>query len=214
MKIGVLGTGDVGRTLGSAFASLGHEVRMGARSAANETAAAWARDAGAGASAGDFAEAAGFGEVIVLATLGAAAEAVIEAAGPERLRGKVVLDATNPLDSSGGMPPTLFVGHTDSLGERVQRRAPDSHVVKAFNPVGHAHMFRPDFPGGPPDMFICGDGHAAKRQAGAILKDFGWGVVDLGGIEASRYLEPMCMVWVLHAIRSGGGNHAFKLLRR
>jgi hypothetical protein len=134
-------------------------------------------------------------------------------AGPERLRGKVLIDATNPLDYSKGSP-ALAVGHTDSGGEQVQRLLPDALVVKAFNTVGHAHMFRPTFPGGPPDMFICGNHEEAKRKVEGILKEFGWGVVDLGGIEASRYLEPMCMAWVLYGVRTNTWNHAFKLLRK
>jgi predicted dinucleotide-binding enzyme len=211
MRIAILGTGDVGRTLGAAFLALGHDVKMGAREATNERARAWAAENGAKASAGTFADAAGFGEIIVLASLGVANPQVIEAAGPERLRGKVLIDATNPLDFSSGAP-ALAVGHTDSGGEQVQRLAPGARVVKAFNTVGHGAMFRPDIAGGPPDMFVCGNDEEAKRQVGAILRDFGWGVIDIGGIEASRYLEPICMVWVLHGFRTNTWKHAFKLL--
>jgi hypothetical protein len=213
MKIGVLGSGDVGKSLGKAFVTLGHEVKMGSRGAANEKAVAWAREMGPRASTGTFADAASFGELVVLATLGAAAPEALRMAGPERLRGKVLIDATNPLDYSKGSP-ALAVGHTDSGGEQVQRLLPDAHVVKAFNTVGHAHMFCPTFPGGPPDMFICGNHEEAKRKVEGILKEFGWGVVDLGGIEASRYLEPMCMAWVLYGVRTNTWNHAFKLLRK
>jgi hypothetical protein len=214
MRIGVLGTGDVGRTLGSAFIALGHEAKMGSRSAAGEKASAWAREAGPRASAGSFAEAASHGEVVVLATLGVANESVLRAAGPANLAGKLVLDTTNPLDFSKGFPPRLALAGNDSGGEQVQRLVPGARVVKVFNTVGHAHMFRPSFPGGPPDMFICGADEGAKRQVEALLRDFGWGTVDLGGIESSRYLEAMCMVWVLHGARSGSWNHAFKLLRK
>jgi len=214
MRVGILGTGEVGKTLGKAFVALGHEVKMGSREATNEKALAWAREAGRGASAGTFADAADFGEVIVLATLGAANRSVLEAAGPERLRGKLVIDATNPLDYARGFPPGLSVGHTDSGGEQAQRLLPGAFVVKAFNTVGHAHFFRPDFPGGPPDMFICGDDEGAKERVSGLLDEFGWGTVDLGGIESSRYLEAMCMVWVLHGARSGSWSHAFKLLRK
>jgi predicted dinucleotide-binding enzyme len=105
------------------------------------------------------------------------------------------------------------VSGNDSGGERVQRLLSGAHVVKAFNLVGNASMFRPDFPGGPPDMFIAGNDDAAKKTVTAILKDFGWGVIDVGGIEASRYLEAMCMVWVLSAMRTGNWNQAFKMLR-
>jgi hypothetical protein len=186
---------------------------MGSRSATNEDALAWAREMGPKASAGTFADAAAFGEIVVLATLGVANEAVLESAGPERLRGKVVIDATNPLDFSGGMPPKLAVAGDDSGGERVQRQLPGAQVVKAFNTVGNALMFRPELPGGPPDMFIAGDDADAKRTVGAILDDFGWGVVDIGGIEGSRYLEAMCMAWVLAGVHGGNWNQAFKLLR-
>jgi predicted dinucleotide-binding enzyme len=168
---------------------------------------------GSKASAGTFDDAASFGDVGVLATLGVANESAIRMAGLENFRGKVLIDTTNPLDFSGGMPPTLAVSGSDSAGERVQRLLSDAHVVKAFNTVGHALMFRPDLPGGPPDMFICGNHDNAKASVAGILKNFGWNVVDVGGIESSRYLEAMCMVWVLSALRAGNWNQAFKLLR-
>jgi predicted dinucleotide-binding enzyme len=214
VKVGVLGTGDVGQALGTAFVTLGHDVKMGSRHAKNEKALSWAKGAGPKASAGAFSEVAAFGEIVVLATLGAANESALEAAGPDALRGKIVIDTTNPLDFSGGMPPKLFVSGTDSAGERVQRLLPDSKVVKAFNTVGHAHMFRPAFPGGPPDMFLCGNDEGAKGKVGEILREFGWGVVDLGGIEGSRYLEAMCLAWVLVGLRTKSWNHAFKLLSK
>jgi predicted dinucleotide-binding enzyme len=213
MKIGILGTGEVGRAIGRGFVTLGHEVRMGSRTATNEEALAWAKEAGPRASAGTFTDAAEFGEFIVLATLGAANESALRMAGPEKLRGKVVIDTTNPLDFSGGMPKLAIAGH-DSGGEQVQRLLPGAHVVKAFNTVGNTHMFRPSFPGGPPDMFFCGNDEDAKKKVSAILHDFGWEVVDLGGIDASRYLEAMCMAWVLHGLRTNSWNHAFKLLRK
>jgi predicted dinucleotide-binding enzyme len=214
MRIGVLGTGDVGRAIGKAFVTLGHDVKMGSRSATNEKAVAWAKEMGAKASVGTFADAASYGEIMVLATLGVANESALSSAGPEKFRGKVVIDTTNPLDFSGGMPPKLAVAGNDSAGERVQRLLPDAHVVKAFNTVGSGHMFRPSFPGGPPDMFICGDHDEAKQTVAGILSDFGWGVVDIGVVESSRYLEAMCLVWVLHGARTNTWNHAFKLLRR
>jgi hypothetical protein len=214
MKIGVLGTGDVGRTLGAAFATLGHEVRLGARSATNEKARNWARQVGPRGSSGTFADAAGFGEIVVLATLGTATEDAIRLAGPERFAGKVVIDTTNPLEFRPNAPPELALGFRDSLGERVQRLLPDARVVKAFNTVGNAHMFRPQFRGGPPDMFICGNDDAAKRTVTDILTAFGWSTVDIGDIAGARYLEPMCIVWVRHGLRAGSWNHAFKLLRK
>ena len=214
MHIGILGTGDVGRALGKGFVTLGHDVRMGSRHAKNEKALAWATEMGAKASAGTFADAASFGDVVVLATLGVADETVLRMAGPDTFRRKVVIDATNPLDFSGGIPPRLAVSGNDSGGERVQQLLPDALVVKAFNTVGNTFMFRPELPGGPPDMFIAGNSDDAKATVTAILRDFGWGIIDVGGIESSRYLEAMCMVWVLSAIRANNWNQAFKMLRK
>jgi hypothetical protein len=214
MKIGILGTGDVGRALGKGFVALGNEVKLGSRSATNQKALTWAKEMGAKASVGTFADAASFGDVVVVATLGVENESALRGAGPEKFNGKVVIDATNPLDASGGMPPKLVVNGNDSAGERVQRLLPGAHVVKAFNTVGYAFMFRPEFPGGPPDMFIAGNDAEAKKKVGGILKDFGWGVVEVGGIESSRYLEAMCLVWVLSGVNSGNWNQAFKLLRK
>ncbi|MGA3185641.1 MAG: NADPH-dependent F420 reductase [Bryobacteraceae bacterium] len=214
MKIGILGTGDVGRTLGSGFIALGHEVKMGARDAHNDKAHAWASTSGINASTGTFAEAAQFGDVVVLALLWAGAENALQLADPESFAGKVVIDAINPLKFEPGKPLSLAIGHTDSAGEQVQRWLPLARVVKAFNTVGFAHMFKPDFPGGPPDMFICGNDDAAKQTVTAILKDFGWPAIDIGGIEGARVLEPLCVLWVSYAMRTGSGNHAFKLLRK
>jgi predicted dinucleotide-binding enzyme len=216
MRVGILGTGDVGRALGKGFIALGHEVKMGSRDAANEKAVAWAKENGAKASAGTFADAASFGEVLALATLGTASESALRAAGVETLRGKILIDTTNPVEASGGMAPRLAVSGNDSAGERVQRLLPGTHVVKAFNTVGYVHMFRPSFAGGPPDMFICGNDAEAKKKVGNLLKDFGWGVIDIGGIEGSRYLEAMCLVWLLCAFSTTppSFNHAFKLLKK
>jgi 8-hydroxy-5-deazaflavin:NADPH oxidoreductase len=213
MKIGVLGTGDVGRVLGAGFASHGHEVRIGTRDPEQQKVRDWVQKTGHGASAGTFADAARFAELVILATAWEGTESALKLANPANLAGKVVVDATNPLDFSGGAPK-LAVGHTDSGGERVQRWAPGAKVVKAFNTVGNPHMVDPEFPGGPPDMFLCGNDVDAKRTVAGLLEDFGWSVVDLGGIEASRYLEPLAMVWILHFLRTGSGNHAFKLLRK
>jgi predicted dinucleotide-binding enzyme len=214
MKIGVLGTGNVGKAVGRGFLALGHEVMMGARDAANQKAAAWARESGGRASHGTFADAARFGEIVVLATLGMANESVIRAAGVASFAGKVVMDTTNPLAHGDGPVPKLGISGEDSCGEQVQRLLPDARVVKVFNTVGNAHMFRPDFPGGPPDMFIAGNDANAKQMVTRILTDFGWNTVDAGGIEASRQLEAMCILWVATAMRAGNWNQAFKLLRK
>ncbi len=209
MKVGILGSGDVGKALARGFTSLGHEVKIGSREP--QKLAQWVREAGSRASAGTFEEAARFGDLIVMATLGSGAENAIQLAGPKNFAGKVVIDAMNPLEFSSGVP-RLYAGHTDSLGEQVQRWLPDARVVKAFNTVGNAHMFRPNFPGGPPDMFLCGNDDTAKELVTQICRHFGWGVIDIGGIDGSRYLEPMCMVWVFHGFRIKSWNHAFKML--
>jgi predicted dinucleotide-binding enzyme len=212
VDVGVLGSGDVGRVLAAGFASLGHDVKIGSRDP--EKLREWAEAAGERVTAGTFEEAARFGDILVLATLGAGTESAIRMAGLSHFDHKVVLDATNPLEYHQGAAPTLYVGTTDSLGEQIQRLLPNAKVVKAFNTVGNAHMIQPRFPDGTPDMFICGTDDDAKKIAGQICEHFGWGVVDLGGIEASRYLEAMCMAWVLYGIKSGSWNHAFKLLRK
>ena len=214
MKIGILGKGDVGQALGIGFANLGHEVKMGSRDPNQEKVKAWVNKAGSKASAGTFAEAAAYGELAVLCTIWTGAENAIRLAGPDHLAGKVVIDTTNPLDFSAGIPPKLSVGHTDSAGEHIQRWLPNSRVVKAFNIVGSAHMFKPEFPGGPPDMFICGDDDQAKVTVTDLLQAFGWSVIDIGGIECARYLEPLAMVWIRHFFRVNSVNHAFKLLRK
>ena len=214
MKVGILGTGNVGQALGIGFANLGHNVKMGSRDPNQEKVKDWVNKVGSKASAGTFAEAAAYGELAVLCTIWTGAENAIRLADPRNLVGKVVIDTTNPLDFSEGIPPKLAVGHTDSAGEHIQRWLPDSHVVKAFNIVGSPHMFKPEFPGGPPDMFICGNDDQAKATVTDLLKAFGWSVIDIGGIECARYLEPLAMVWIRHFFRINSVDHAFKLLRK
>jgi predicted dinucleotide-binding enzyme len=172
--------------------------------------AAWRMQHGENAKIGSFAEAAAFGELIVVATLGMRAVEAIAQGDPKSYEGKVVMDVTNPL--SDDRPPRLAIGFDDSLGECVQRALPNARVVKAFNTVGAALMIDPKLPAGPPDMFIAGNDVPAKATVAEIARAFGWNVVDLGGIEASRYLEPMCMAWVLYGIHTGGWQHAFKML--
>jgi predicted dinucleotide-binding enzyme len=214
MKIGILGTGDVGQALGRGFLQLGHEVKMGSRQAGSERVRAWVAKMGGRTSEGTFAEAASFADLAVLATLWSGTENVIRMADPKNLAGKVVIDATNPLVFTPNAPPSLALGHTDSGGEQVQRWLPQSRVVKCFNIVGHAHMVHPDFPGGPPDMFLCGNDAGAKKTVTEICQAFGWPVIDIGGIEGARLLEPICILWVLYGIRTNSWTHAFKLLRK
>jgi hypothetical protein len=214
MKVAILGTGGVGQDLGLGFAGLGHEVKMGSRNPAKDEIKAWLGRAGKKASAGTFGEAAAFGEVAVLATHWAGTENAVRLAGAVNLAGKIVIDATNPLAFRPNALPGLAVGGDDSAAEQVQRWLPKAKVVKAFNTVNHAHMVKPAFPGGPPDMFICGDDEAAKKLVAGICRDFGWGVVDMGGLEAARLLEPLALVYIRNAIRTNNWNCAFKLLRK
>lgn len=211
MNVGVLGSGDVGKSFARAFVALGHQVKIGSRSP--EKLADFVTEVGKGVAASTFEETARFGEMLVLATLGSATEQALKLAG-KNFDGKVVIDATNPLTFSPGGPPRLYVGHTDSLGERVQKWIPSARVVKAFNTVGNALFFKPKLKGGPPTMFLCGNDPDAKKSVSQICDDFGWGVADIGGIDGARYLEPMCMTWVLHGVRSGSWNHAFKMLTK
>jgi len=214
MKVGILGSGDVGRALGTGFVSSGHEVRIGTRHPEEPKLVEWRNSAGPKASIGTFSDAASFGELDVVATLGSATLDALRLAGPEHFKGKVVIDATNPLEMSPNAPPQLFVGQTDSMGERVQKALPGARVVKAFNIVGNAHFYRPNFPGGPPDMLIAGDDPAAKKTVEGILKQFGWSVIDIGGIDGARALEPICLAWVRSAMGLGTWDIAFKVLRK
>ncbi len=214
MKVGILGTGDVGRVLGAGFISLNEEVKIGSRNPEQEKVREWVKKNGIRASAGTFAEAAAYGDVLVLVTLWSGTENAIKLAGAKNFAGKVLIDATNPLVFHEGAPPSLALGHTDSGGEQVQRWLPEAKVVKAFNMVGYAHMVHPDFPGGPPDMFICGNDKEAKKTVTQLLSDFGWPTTDIGGIEGARELEPLCILWLKYGMLAGGWNHAFKLLRK
>jgi predicted dinucleotide-binding enzyme len=201
MRIGILGSGVVGQALARGLTRHGHEVRIGTR-----------KDAVEDLSVGPPGDVVGEADLVFLSVLGTAAVDVVTGVR-EQLAGKVLVDTTNPLDFSSGRPG-LFVGHTDSLGEQVQRAASEALVVKAYNTVGNTLMVDPDLPGGPPSMFIGGDSDEAKATVTGLLEATGWDVVDLGGIEASRCLEPMCIAWVLHGMRAGTWDHAFRLLRR
>jgi len=212
-RIGVLGSGEVGRTLARGFASRGHEVMIGSRDPGKDELAEWLEGDGEGVAAGTFAEAAEHGELLALAVLGVAVVEAIEQAGPERFAGKVVIDATNPLDFSEGFPPRLAVGHTDSAGEQVQRAIPEAKVVKALNTIGSHSFVDPRFAQGDPTMFICGDDEGAKATVADALADFGWSdVVDVGGIGAARELEAVCILWVRVGGLRGAFDHGFKLL--
>jgi len=213
MKVGILGSGDVGRALGRGFASRGHDVKIGTRKPNAKELQAWLKETKGKGSVGSPAEAAAHGEVLVLAVVGEAAESAIDLAGPRNFDGKVVIDSMNPLDFSKGMPPSLFVGTTDSLAERVQRKLPKARVVKCFNIIGHANMVDPKIPGGPPDMMIAGNDKAAKAKVTGIVKEFGWpGAIDVGGIEGARGLEALTPLWVRVCTALGDWNVAWKVL--
>jgi predicted dinucleotide-binding enzyme len=200
MRIGILGTGVVGQTLGRKLVEKGHEVRMGARRAGNERAAEWVRAAGSGASQGTFEEAAAFGEVLFNCTAGSASLDALRQAGAEKLRGKILIDVSNPLDFSSGFPPSLTVCNTDSVGEQIQRAFPEARVVKTLNTVTAALMVDPSLVPGEHVLFLNGNGAEAKRQVTAWLGEwFGWPasrIVDVGDITTARGTEMYLALWV------------------
>jgi len=198
MRIGILGTGVVGKTLGSKLVKLGHEVRMGSRKAGSDKAKAWVRDAGIGASEGSFADAAGHGEMIFNCTAGMASLDALRAAGTKNLQGKILIDVSNPLDFSKGMPPSLSVCNTDSLGEQIQKTFPESKVVKTLNTVTAALMVEPSLIPGSHTMFISGnDGHSKTAVTRLLKEEFGWReVIDLGDLSAARAQEMYLPLWL------------------
>ena len=197
MKIGVFGTGMVGNAIATKLVQVGHDVRMGSRAAGNEKAAAWVKSAGARASEGSFADAAAFGELLFNCTSGGASLAALQAAGAANLKGKVLVDVSNPLaHTAEGM--TLSVCNTDSLAEQLQRAFPDLKVVKALNTLTAPLMVNPSLLPGEHDIFISGNDDGAKARVGQFLKEsFGWkNVVDLGDLSAARGQEMYVIFWV------------------
>lgn len=212
-RVGVLGTGEVGRRLASGFAARGHAVMIGSRDPDKPELREWLAGEGGGIQSATFAETASHGELLVLSVLGTAAEQAIADAGAEKFSGKVVIDAMNPLDFSDGFPPKLAISGEDSLGERVQRALPAASVVKAFNIIGNPYFVEPSFPEGQPTMLIAGDDEGAKRIVADVLADFGWPEpFDMGGIEGSRELEAICIAWVKIGGARGAWDHGFKVL--
>lgn len=213
-KVGILGSGDVAQSLGRGFARHKWEVRLGSRTPKSEKLAAWRKAAGAGGSVGTFAEAAEFGNVVIVATHGAATEEVLDLVGPNPFKGKLVIDVTNQLDFSHGMPPGLLYGVSDSLGERVQRKLPEAKVVKCFNTVAHVQMIDPHFTEGDPPMMYCGNDAGAKKRVAEILKEMGWKQsLDLGGIENARWIEALVPLWVRVSLALGDWNRAFSPIK-
>ena len=211
-KIGVIGSGQVGQVLADGFLKHGYEVMRGSRDAAKL--ADWKKAAGPKGHAGTFADTARFGDVVVLAVKGVAAEEAVGLCG-DSLDGKIVLDTTNPIAEK---PPTngvlaFFTGPNDSLMERLQKKAPKARFVKAFSCVGSGLMIDPKL-ASKPSMFICGNDSAAKEQARAILDELGWEIEDMGSVEAARAIEPLCMLWCIPGLlRNDWGARAFKVVR-
>jgi predicted dinucleotide-binding enzyme len=198
MNIGILGTGMVGQAIGAKLIQLGHEVRMGSRTANNEKATQWVSTNGPRASQGTFADAAAFGELLFNCTAGVASLQALHMAGAANLKGKILIDVANPLDFSHGMPPSLAVCNTDSLGEQIQRAFPEARVVKTLNTVNCNVMVNPALVRGAHDMFLCGNDPEAKAAVTRILQEwFGWAsVIDLGDLSAARAMEMMLPMWI------------------
>jgi len=212
MKVGILGSGDVGRALGKGFVSRQHEVKIASRTPNSDKLKTWINQVGRRASTGTFEEAAAFGDLLVLATNGSAVEAAIDLAKPQNFNGKLVIDVTNQLDFSRGPPPGMLYSPSDSLGQRVQRKLPSAKVVKCFNTVPNSQMVDPKFKD--VEMMICGNDPAAKQQTMKILKDFGWkGAIDLGGIENAGWLEAFVPLWARVGMSLNSWDHVFKVVR-
>jgi predicted dinucleotide-binding enzyme len=213
MNIAVLGSGVVGETLANGFLKHGYHVMRGSRDPGKLS--TWLKSAGTKASTGTFTKAAEFGNVIVLAVKGNAAESAVKLAGVETLQGKTVIDATNPIAE---LPPVngvlqFFTEMNRSLMERLQTLAPEAHFVKAFSCVGNALMVNPQLAEGKPTMFICGNHAKAKAQVQEILTQFGWDTADMGAVEAARAIEPLCMLWCIPGMVRNQWTHAFKLIK-
>lgn len=211
MKVGVLGSGDVAKVLACGFLKHGHQVMMGTR--APEKLADWVIENPTGR-VGSFADAAKFADLVVLAVKGTAAADAVRAAGEVNLAGKTVIDATNPI---ADLPPingvlSFFTSLDESLMERLQREFQSPRFVKAFNSVGSIHMVNPQFKGGKPTMFICGNDSEAKILVAGVIDQFGWETADMGKAEAARAIEPLCMLWCIPGFLRNEWTHAFKLL--
>lgn len=215
MKIGVLGTGMVGITIATKLLQLGHEVKMGSRTADNPKGKDWLKGGGEKGSLGTFADSASFGELLFNCTHGMASLDVLKQAGAANLKGKILVDVANALDFSKGMPPSLAVCNTDSLGEQIQRAFPHVRVVKALNTVNCSLMVNPSLVKGEHDIFICGDDAGAKTMVTDILKNwFGWkSVIDVGDITAARATEMLLPIWVRLMGLYKSPNFNFKIVR-
>ena len=213
MKVGVIGSGVVGRQLGIGFLRLGHSVKIGTRDVSKLD--DWLKEAGDKASAGSNSEAAEFGELIVIATGWEGTENAINISGKENFAGKVIIDVTNPLKHAKGGPPLLDASPGNSGGEKIQKWLPDSKVVKAFNIINAYIMISPERDEGDPDLFICGNEEDAKIQVRDIAEQWGWkNIIDMGDISEAFWLEALAMLWIHYGFKNGLWNHAFKLLKK
>jgi len=211
MKIGVLGSGIVGKVLATGFLKHGYKVMMGTRSP--DKLKEWAGQ-NPGGRTGGFNATAQFADLLVLAVSGNAAADALRAAGTANLAAKIVIDATNPIAEAPPVNGVLryFTDINESLMERLQREFTSAKFVKAFNSVGNAFMVNPQFKGGKPTMFICGNDDAARKTVTGILDQFGWETADMGMAEAARAIEPLCMLWCIPGMLRNEWTHAFKLL--
>ena len=215
MKVGIIGSGNVGRVLATGFLNEGNEVMLGTRNTSKEDVVKWKKENTNGL-LGSFQETAQFGEIIVLAVSGLVVEDAINLAGKEHLSNKVIIDTTNPI---AAVPPEngvirYFTTLEESLMEKIQKIVPDAKVVKAFSCVGNAFMYKPNFNGSIPTMFICGNDDAAKKTVTDILTSFGWETEDMGKVEAARAIEPLCILWCIPGFIRNQWTHAFKLLKK
>lgn len=216
MKIAVLGTGMVGNTIGTKLIALGHEVKMGSRTSNNEKAQAWVSGAGNNASQGTFAEAAAFGEIIFNCTKGEASVEVLKLAGENNINGKILVDISNALDFSKGMPPTLSICNDDSLGETIQRAFPDVKVVKTLNTMNCNLMVNAAGVPGDHNVFVSGNDAGAKTEVKKLLNGFGWSdknIIDLGDISTSRGTEQLLPIWIRLMGTLGTVNFNFHIVK-
>ena len=213
MKIGILGSGIVGRVLASAFQSEGHEVTLGTRNTSKAEVVQF--HASTGIAVATFDTTAAWAELIVLATKGTVSEEAIRLAGLNNFDGKIVIDATNPIADAPPVDGALqyFTAMNESLMERLKRLVPAAKFVKAFNSVGNALMYKPSLAGGPPTMFICGDDDAAKATVTGILASFGWEAADMGKAAVAGAIEALCVLWCARGFSHNQWMHAFKLLK-
>ena len=212
MKVGIIGSGDVGQTLAKAFKSEGYEVMLGTRDTSKEDIVQFNNEAKI--DVGTFDEVAKFGDLLVLCVKGGAAKHALQLAGKENISGKIIMDTTNPI---GDKPPVngvlnSFTDLNNSLMEQLQKDYPDAKFVKCFNSVGNLLMYKPQLDA-TPTMFICGNDETAKKKVTDILTAFGWETADMGKVEAARAIEPLCVLWCIDGFLKNDWAHAFKLLK-